>query len=672
LYAIFKLDGGLEHVCSRQWTAVLKSKASEQGYRWVKVPHVTSVDTHLVFYQSENPHLISLGGVPARSKGPLDHSNQLIMATEARELNSLSTCHVGEVGATTTTTTSSDPAPIYTITKPIGEGTYGIVYKATGPRDTTVAIKAFKPPKSPSNVHANITARRELDMLQLVKGRHPNIISLLDTLHTRDGQLCLVLEYAERSLLDEMVVHWDKYGTGLPPATVQKWMWQLLSALSFLHTKCGVMHRDIKPENLLIDMQGSIKLCDMGFARPVMFGGTATATGGAPSSSSSSSTSWSSLSASNYITTTTANNNNNNSEVSSDRDNGGKFTQYVATRWYRAPELLLGEPRYGTPVDIWALGCLFVEMLTGQPLFPGQNDADQLGKIMRCMSTGPGSSGLCPTHEVSLKKHPIYSKLFLKAGGAGGLKDGPRGGVVGKNNKQTLRDKLNRNIHMSEKGIQLVEKALQTDPDQRATARQLMELPYFDDLRRKMMTVTGSELSSAIPQPQPQPQQQQQQEGAAPVDLAGGNSNNSSDIMTDSIVIIKSGGDNNVINKKRKLLDTIASKNKDSMIRQDDDLIIIDAVPPPHAALFETTTTKTTGAANIALSLFDIATAAATVVITPNKGSLSSLKAAHINSMTPSAASSVGSMSIEIVQPSDGRQQQVKTSLTQPTNQQQQ
>lgn len=473
------------------------------------------------------------------------------MATEARLPNSLSTRHVGA-----TTTTASEPAPIYTITKPIGEGTYGIVYKATGPQGITVAIKVLKPPKSPSKTHANITARRELDMLRLVKGRHPNIISLLDTFHNRDGQLCLVLEYAERSLLDEMVVQWDKHGTGLPPATVQMWMWQLLSALSFLHTECGVMHRDLKPENILIDMQGSIKLCDMGFARPVILGptGPGPGNGGAPSSSSS--TSWSSLSANDR-----------------DRDNGAKFTQYVATRWYRAPELLLGEARYGTPVDIWALGCLFVEMLTGQPLFPGQNDADQLDKITRCMSA----------HETSLKKHPTYPKLFLKAGGA---------------------------------GIHLVERALHPDSDNRATARQLMELPYFDDLRKKStMMMNGSSLSA------------------------------------DSVVVIKSDGSGgcsiNLMNKKRKLVD-----NKD-----------------PAAASFETTKTRAAAAAaaNVALLPFDIvAGPAATGLITPNKSSISSFKATLINSMTPSATS--GSMDMEAVQLSEGGQQQLQTSVNQPTD----
>jgi cyclin-dependent kinase-like len=64
---------------------------------------------------------------------------------------------------------------------------------------------------------------------------------------------------------------------------------------------------------------------------------------------------------------------------------GAKYTDYVATRWYRAPELLVGDVEYGKPVDIWATGCIFAEILTGEPLFPGDTDLDQLYRIMKCL-----------------------------------------------------------------------------------------------------------------------------------------------------------------------------------------------------------------------------------------------------------------------------------------------
>lgn len=93
------------------------------------------------------------------------------------------------------------------------------------------------------------------------------------------------------------------------------------------------IHRDVKPENILITKQNVVKLCDFGFARILV--------------------------------------------------QNESFTEYVATRWYRAPELLVGDTQYGTPVDVWAIGCVFCELYSGQPLLPGNSDLDQLYLIKK-------------------------------------------------------------------------------------------------------------------------------------------------------------------------------------------------------------------------------------------------------------------------------------------------
>ena len=126
----------------------------------------------------------------------------------------------------------------------------------------------------------------------------------------------LVFEYVERNLLEVL----EDKPNGLEPELVQRYILQLCQAIDWCHSN-DVVHRDIKPENLLINTKdATLKLCDFGFARSV--------------------------------------------------GHSQELTDYVATRWYRAPELLLGSTMYTNSVDIWAIGCIMGELVDGQPLFP--------------------------------------------------------------------------------------------------------------------------------------------------------------------------------------------------------------------------------------------------------------------------------------------------------------
>ncbi|KAI9007356.1 kinase-like domain-containing protein [Gaertneriomyces semiglobifer] len=233
---------------------------------------------------------------------------------------------------------------------PIGEGTYGVVmkcrHKETG---QIVAIKKFK--ESEDDLQIRKTALREVRMLKQLK--NDNIVNLIEVFR-RKGKLYLVFEHLDHTILEELDKHPHGLSDNRETGTVRKCMWQLLKAMDYLHSH-NVIHRDIKPENILVSVNGVLKLCDFGFARTL----------GRPGP-------------------------------------GAKYTDYVATRWYRAPELLVGDTEYGKAVDIWATGCIFSEILTGQPLFPGDTDIDQLYRIMKIL--GP----LTKKHIEVFLKNPLF------------------------------------------------------------------------------------------------------------------------------------------------------------------------------------------------------------------------------------------------------------------------
>ena len=201
----------------------------------------------------------------------------------------------------------------YEVIGVIGEGAYGIVYKCKNKENNEfVAIKKFKETEDDL---VKKTMRRELKMLQLMKNE--NIVSFQEAFK-RKGNLFLVFEFVDRNLLELL----EMSPNGLDPTLIRSLIYQLCKAIKYLHDQ-NIIHRDVKPENLLIDNKMNLKLCDFGFARKI--------------------------------------NINKPHEM---------LTDYVATRWYRAPELLLTNGEYGPEVDYWAVGCIMGELTDGNPLFP--------------------------------------------------------------------------------------------------------------------------------------------------------------------------------------------------------------------------------------------------------------------------------------------------------------
>lgn len=213
----------------------------------------------------------------------------------------------------------------------IGEGTYGVVYKAKQ-KDTGnyVALKKIRLDTEFEGVPS--TAIREISLLLELK--HANIVTLFQVLHL-EQKLFLVFEFLDCDLKKYM----DSFApNGLPLEIVKVLLYQLLDGTAYCHQH-RVLHRDLKPQNLLIRINGPVmKLADFGLARAF----------GVP------------------VRT---------------------YTHEVVTLWYRAPELLLGTQFYSTPVDIWSVGCIFAEMVLRKPIFPGDSEIDQLFRIFRTMGT---------------------------------------------------------------------------------------------------------------------------------------------------------------------------------------------------------------------------------------------------------------------------------------------
>lgn len=246
-------------------------------------------------------------------------------------------------------TVSKQDAPAYTKLEKIGEGTYGVVYKAKcEATNAIVAMKKIRLEAEDEGIPS--TAIREVALLRELK--HDNIVKLID-IHHKDANLYLVFEFLDLDLkryLDAMG------GKGLKPTQVGSYLRQIVDGIYFCHSH-RILHRDLKPQNLLIDRTGIIKLADFGLARAF----------GVPLR---------------------------------------PYTHEVVTLWYRAPEILLGGRHYSTAVDMWSVGCILAEMAQGNALFPGDSEIDELFRIFRILGTPT------PDTWPSVKEFPDYKPTF--------------------------------------------------------------------------------------------------------------------------------------------------------------------------------------------------------------------------------------------------------------------
>ncbi|KAL3274321.1 hypothetical protein HHI36_015722 [Cryptolaemus montrouzieri] len=278
----------------------------------------------------------------------------------------------------------------------VGEGSYGVVMKCRHKElDQMVAIKKFLETEEDATIRK--MALREIRMLRRLK--HENLVAIIEVFRYRK-RFYLVFEYLNGTILDEL----ERMDGGLGEERCRERLYQIIRAISYCHSN-QIIHRDVKPENVLVSSNGVVKLCDFGFAR---------------------------------LATNT----------------NEPLTDYVATRWYRAPELLVGDQNYGTGVDIWAIGCLFAEMLTGDPLFPGESDIDQLFLIVKMLGKP------CPKHQQLMSKNSALR------------------GIKAASPHPT--DTLQRNFSdWPQLSLNILGSCLKMDPSQRASSEDLLRHNYF-------------------------------------------------------------------------------------------------------------------------------------------------------------------------------------------------
>ncbi|CAK1550862.1 unnamed protein product [Leptosia nina] len=281
----------------------------------------------------------------------------------------------------------------YLVLQQLGDGTYGSVALAQR-RDTgeKVAIKRMK-----RKYYSWDEAMSLREVKSLKKLNHANIVKLREVIRENDT-LYFVFEYM-RGNLYQLIRDAER---PFAEAAVRNILYQVLQGLAHMH-RHGFFHRDLKPENLLCAGSDLVKIADLGLAREVR--------------------------------------------------SRPPYTDYVSTRWYRAPEVLLRDTNYGTPIDLWAVGCILAELYTSRPLFPGNSEIDQLHKICSVLGT--------PSRETWPEAYVLAEALRLRLPASAGV---PLARVV---------------PPASPAALVLLAAFLRYPPRERPSAAQALRYPFF-------------------------------------------------------------------------------------------------------------------------------------------------------------------------------------------------
>mmetsp|Transcript_29138 Transcript_29138/g.48988 ORF Transcript_29138/g.48988 Transcript_29138/m.48988 type:complete len:415 (+) Transcript_29138:129-1373(+) len=306
----------------------------------------------------------------------------------------------------------------YRSLKPIGDGSYGFVASATDTvTNSKVAIKKVK-----DTFIDVVDAKRILREIKLLNhfDKHDNIITILDIMTNPPNKEHFDDIYIVTNLMESDLERIIRSRQVLTDQHLQYFLFQILRGLKYVHS-ANVLHRDLKPSNLLVNANCDLALCDFGLARGFDAG-------------------------------------------------VDMLTEYVVTRWYRPPELLLECAKYGKPVDVWSVGCIFAEVMTHEPFFRGDNPQHQLQIIVAKLGLPPkdklrfidSKDGMLEISRIKTKPPPPFESLF------------PAG--------------------TNPAALDLMSKMMRFSPDDRITVEDALAHPYLKDFHGQMAEPTCDRL----------------------------------------------------------------------------------------------------------------------------------------------------------------------------------
>jgi mitogen-activated protein kinase 1/3 len=307
----------------------------------------------------------------------------------------------------------------YSVVKKLGQGAYGVVCSCKdNEKNILVAMKKIQ-----NAFEDLIDAKRIVREIRLLHFlNHPSIIKLFDVEKPKDlanfNDIYFATEYMDTDL--HKVIYSKQ---PLSDSHYQYFIYQLIAGVNYLHS-ANVIHRDLKPQNILVNKDCQIKICDFGLGRGLPEEGDGT------------------------------------------DDGSGNLTEYVTTRWYRAPEVILCPSQYSKAMDIWSIGCIFAELMARCPIFRGENYLDQIKKINEILGS-PDENDMSYIADSNARK--FITNL-------------PKNKKIGFNQIFPNGNPL---------AIDLLEKMLCFNPQKRINIEQCLNHPYFKDIRDKNLETTA-------------------------------------------------------------------------------------------------------------------------------------------------------------------------------------